>query len=38
MNHFTYIDGVLKDGADRANAIALPNLREIFDLMGLLRP
>ena len=33
-----YIDGVLKDGASRANAIALPNLRAVFDLMGLLRP
>jgi tryptophanyl-tRNA synthetase len=33
-----YIDGVLKKGAARANAIALPVLAEVFDLMGLLRP
>jgi tryptophanyl-tRNA synthetase len=33
-----YIDGVLKRGALRANAIAAPNLAEVFDLMGLLRP
>ncbi|MDE2513004.1 MAG: tryptophan--tRNA ligase [Alphaproteobacteria bacterium] len=33
-----YIDGVLKRGAERANAIAKPVLREVFDIMGLLRP
>ena len=33
-----YIDGVLHRGATRANAIAAPILREVFDLMGLLRP
>ncbi|MGH6969611.1 MAG: tryptophan--tRNA ligase, partial [Stellaceae bacterium] len=33
-----YIDGVLHRGADRANAIAAPILREVFDIMGLLRP
>ena len=33
-----YIDGVLKKGAARANAIASPVLAEVFDLMGLLRP
>ncbi len=33
-----YIDGVLKRGAERANAMAVPNLRQVFDLMGLLRP
>src|SRR5579863_5373416 len=33
-----YIDGVLHRGAARANAIAAPILREVFDLMGLLRP
>jgi tryptophanyl-tRNA synthetase len=33
-----YIDGVLKRGAQRANAMAAPNLRAVFDLMGLLRP
>ncbi|HKR18558.1 MAG TPA: tryptophan--tRNA ligase [Stellaceae bacterium] len=33
-----YIDGVLHRGAERANAIAAPILREVFDIMGLLRP
>ncbi len=33
-----YIDGILRRGADRANAIAEPNLRAVFDIMGLLRP
>ena len=33
-----YIDGVLKRGAERANAIAAPVMRDVFDIMGLLRP
>ena len=33
-----YIDGVLKRGAARADAIAAPVLRQVFDIMGLLRP
>ena len=33
-----YIDGVLKHGTERAQAIAAPNLRAVFDIMGLLRP
>jgi tryptophanyl-tRNA synthetase len=33
-----YIDGILRRGAERANAIAEPNLRTVFDIMGLLRP
>jgi tryptophanyl-tRNA synthetase len=33
-----YIDGILRRGADRAKAIAEPHLREVFDIMGLLRP
>jgi tryptophanyl-tRNA synthetase len=32
-----YIDGILKRGAERANAIAQPHLDEVFDIMGLLR-
>jgi tryptophanyl-tRNA synthetase len=32
-----YIDGVLRRGAERAHAIADPNLRYVFDIMGLLR-
>ena len=33
-----YIDGILKRGTERANAIAAPNLAAVFDIMGLLRP
>jgi tryptophanyl-tRNA synthetase len=33
-----YIDGILRRGAERADAIAEPNLRAVFDIMGLLRP
>jgi len=33
-----YIDGVLRRGTERANNLAQPHLREVFDIMGLLRP
>ena len=33
-----YVDGVLRDGAERARAIADPILREVRDIVGLLRP
>ena len=33
-----YIDAVLRRGAERANALAAPHLRQVFDIMGLLRP
>jgi tryptophanyl-tRNA synthetase len=33
-----HIDGVLRRGAERAAAIALPVLREVKDITGLLRP
>ncbi len=33
-----YIDGILHRGTERALAIAVPHLREVFDIMGLLRP
>ena len=33
-----YVDGVLRDGAVRAAAIANPILREVQDLVGFLRP
>jgi tryptophanyl-tRNA synthetase len=33
-----YIDAILRRGSERARAIAAPNLREVFDIMGLLRP
>ena len=32
-----YIDQVLKRGTERARAVAEPHLREVFDIMGLLR-
>jgi tryptophanyl-tRNA synthetase len=33
-----HIDGILHRGSERAHAIAEPNLRQVFDIMGLLRP
>jgi len=33
-----YIDGVLRRSAERARAIAEPHLREVQDIIGLLRP
>jgi len=33
-----YIDAVLRRGAERADAIAQPTLRQVFDIMGLLTP
>ncbi|HTZ79491.1 MAG TPA: tryptophan--tRNA ligase [Stellaceae bacterium] len=33
-----YIDQTLRRGTERAHAIAAPILREVFDIMGLLRP
>ncbi|HUN45347.1 MAG TPA: tryptophan--tRNA ligase, partial [Stellaceae bacterium] len=33
-----YIDQILRRGTERAHAIAAPNLREVFDITGLLRP
>jgi tryptophanyl-tRNA synthetase len=33
-----HIDGILRHGSERARAIAEPNLRQVFDIMGLLRP
>jgi tryptophanyl-tRNA synthetase len=32
------VDAVLRRGAERANAIAQPNLAAVKDLVGLLRP
>jgi tryptophanyl-tRNA synthetase len=34
----SYIDAILRRGAERANAIAKPHLQQVFDIMGLLRP
>lgn len=33
-----YVDGILKEGAERANAVALPILREVQEIVGFLRP
>ncbi|HEX6977846.1 MAG TPA: tryptophan--tRNA ligase [Alphaproteobacteria bacterium] len=33
-----YVDSILREGAERANAIAEENLRRIRDIVGLLRP
>jgi len=33
-----HIDRILRRSAERAKAIAAPNLREVFDITGLLRP
>ncbi len=33
-----YIDSVLRNGAERANAIAEPILGEVYDIVGFLRP
>jgi tryptophanyl-tRNA synthetase len=33
-----YVDAILKRGAERANAVAIPNLNEIKDIFGLVRP
>ena len=32
-----YIDSVLKDGGERANAIAEPILKQVYDIVGFLR-
>ena len=33
-----YVDSVLREGAERAKAIAEPILREVYDIVGFLRP
>jgi tryptophanyl-tRNA synthetase len=33
-----YVDGILRRGAERAGAIANKNLREVYDIVGFLRP
>jgi tryptophanyl-tRNA synthetase len=33
-----HIDAILRRGAERAQAIAEPHLRQVFDITGLLRP
>lgn len=38
MNDPAQIDAVLKDGGQRARALAEPILKEVFDIVGFLRP
>ncbi len=33
-----YVDGILRQGAERAAAVAAPLLREVYEIVGLLRP
>ena len=35
---WTHVEGVMRDGAERARALALPVLREVHDIVGFLRP
>jgi tryptophanyl-tRNA synthetase len=37
MADFSYVDGVLRDGAERARAIAAPVMNDVKDIVGLLR-
>jgi len=38
MNDPGYIDGILKQGCEKARAMAAPILSEVFDIVGFLRP
>ncbi|HEY9536534.1 MAG TPA: tryptophan--tRNA ligase [Kiloniellaceae bacterium] len=38
VNDPGYVDSVLRDGAERAQAIAAPILAEVYDIVGFLRP
>ena len=38
MDDVTAVDAVLRDGAERARAIADPILEEVYDTVGFLRP
>ncbi|MBV5325581.1 MAG: tryptophan--tRNA ligase [Rhodospirillaceae bacterium] len=38
MDDPDHIDSVLRSGAERANAIAAPILREVYDIVGFLKP
>jgi len=33
-----YIDGILRDGGERARAMSAPVMREVYDTLGLVRP
>ena len=38
VNDSHYVDSVLRDGGERARALAEPILAEVYDIVGLLRP
>lgn len=38
MDDKTYLDSVLRDGAESADALASPNLKQVHEIVGLLRP
>lgn len=38
MSDKTYLDGILREGADNADKVAAPILREVQDIVGFLRP
>jgi len=38
MSEPEYIDRILRRSTERARAIAEPNLKQVFDITGLLRP
>ncbi len=38
VNDTHYVDSVLRDGAERARAIAQPIIDEVYDIVGFLRP
>jgi tryptophanyl-tRNA synthetase len=38
VNDSAYVDSVLREGAERAAAIAAPILSEVYDIVGFLRP
>lgn len=38
MDDTTYLDSVLREGAESADALASPNLKQVHEIVGLLRP
>ncbi len=33
-----YVDGILRDGGERARALSAPVITEVYDTIGFLRP
>ena len=38
MNDKTYLDGILSEGANNANKLASPILKQVQEIVGFLRP